>query len=127
MASFLGGTATPEESRAALAWSYVPQITLLVLAFVPMLILYGPETFHSTAPIYDAKAAADATFGLVSGITLMASGVVSLVMTIWTVVILVANISVVNRFSTWRAFFTILIPVLLLIGVLLLVVVVELL
>lgn len=125
VASFLGGTASPEESRAALAWSYVPQITLLVLAFLPMLFLFGPETFHSASPIFDAKLAADATFGLASGIILMLSGAASLVMTIWTVVILVANISVVNRFSTWRAFFTILIPVLLLVGLLLLVVVVE--
>ena len=127
VASFLGGTASPEESRAALAWSYVPQITLLVLAFLPLLILFGPETFHSTSPIFDAKVAADATFGLVSGVILMLSGAASLVMTLWTVVILVANISVVNRFSTWRAFFTILIPVLVLIGVLLLVILVELL
>ena len=83
-AMLLGGTASPEESRAALAWSNVPQITLLVLAFLPMLFLYGPETFHLIYPIFDAKTATDVTFRLMSELVILASGLVSIVTVSYT-------------------------------------------
>jgi hypothetical protein len=47
---WLGGKATSAEVRAALAWSSVPQIVVLILR-VPGLVLFGNEMFSRAKPV----------------------------------------------------------------------------
>jgi hypothetical protein len=44
----LGGEVDSEDVRAALAWSYVPDIVALIL-FLPLILIVGQDWFSSSA------------------------------------------------------------------------------
>ncbi|RMH14511.1 MAG: hypothetical protein D6701_11215 [Gemmatimonadetes bacterium] len=88
---WLGGQATPEEMRAAIAWGGVPAATALVL-FVPAL---AADTLLSGG----AQLAALASIG-----------VAQMVLGVWSLVTLTAAIAEVQRFSAMRAFVNLALP-----------------
>ncbi len=91
---WLGGQAEPEEVRAALAWFTVPVLATIPI-WVIQLALLGREMFTSDTPTLDAKP----TLGL----ALIATGVLELILGIWSVVIVIKCLAEVQRFSAWRA------------------------
>jgi Yip1 domain len=78
----LGGTATAVEVRAALAWSQVPGLYLVVVTIVAtMLGFYTAPAPHTMSPL----------------------NLVETVVGIWVFVILLKCLGEVHRFSAWRA------------------------
>lgn len=96
----LGGDASNEEATAALAWSQVPSIFGLIL-WIPQIILLGNETFTSTP--------AD-TSGL--SLLLLPFLLIQIALGIWQLILTVATVAEVHRFSVWRAIGTLLLPAL---------------
>ena len=89
--TYLGGKATLPELRATAAWSMVPLIWGLLL-WIPGLALYGREWFMSMHPTM-AQNPLPALFLLL----------VTVVLTVWSVVISVITIAEVQKFSVWKA------------------------
>jgi hypothetical protein len=100
---WLGGKARFREARAALAWSFVPTVWILPL-WLPALLLFGRELFTRATPSIDANPAL--------GIGLLAFGYFHIVAAIWSVVILLKCLSEVHGFSVWRAFFSLILTML---------------
>lgn len=90
----LGGQASPEEIRAALAWSNVPIIAALPLTFLQAFLL-GSGMVTSVTAAWDSDPLL-ARF-------ILGSSIVELVAAIWTFVLLLQTLSEVQRFSVWRA------------------------
>jgi hypothetical protein len=94
----LGGTATAVEVRAALAWSQVPGIYLVVVTIIATALgLYTPPAPHMTSPF----------------------NFVETIVGIWIVVISLKCLGEVHRFSAWRALGAMLIGTLAMIAVIL--------
>jgi hypothetical protein len=91
--SKLGGVATREQVRAALAWSGVPVIAWSLLAWPLQLIMFGDEVFQSTTPRMETTGPT-VLFGF------LLAGVVAL---IWSSVVGIKCFAEVHRFSAWRA------------------------
>lgn len=91
--SWLGGEATSEEVRAALAWSSIPNISALLL-WVPTLALFGEQMFTSEMPRLYANRLLMAP--------LLGWGVGTFVVGMWSLVLWVMCFSEVHRFSVWR-------------------------
>jgi hypothetical protein len=91
---WLGGRATSQEIRAALAWSSVPVIASLIL-WVPLLILTGNDIFSGTTPHLEANP----TLGL----AFVAFGLGEFVLVIWPFVLVLKCVGEVHCFSAWRA------------------------
>jgi hypothetical protein len=91
---WLGGRATPEQVRAAIAWSFIPG-----LATIPILIVqigfFGRELFTQSK----LTVGSDGFLTLV----LMATGVLEVVLGIWSFVILLKCVGEVQGFSAWKA------------------------
>lgn len=77
--SWLGGEATPEEARAAVAWSAVPSLWGLLL-WLPLL-LSGSQV----------------------GVVPLLVGLAQLVLGVWTFVISLKCLGEAHRFSAWKA------------------------
>jgi hypothetical protein len=110
---WLGGHATPEQVRAAIAWSFIPG-----LATIPILIVqigfFGRDLFTQSK----------LTVGSDSFLTvvLMVTGVLEVVLGIWSFVILLKCVGEVQGFSAWKAlgsliliFLVIFVPIMLLV------------
>jgi hypothetical protein len=110
---WLGGRATPEQVRAAIAWSFIPG-----LATIPILIVqigfFGRDLFTQSK----------LTVGSDSFLTvvLMVTGVLEVVLGIWSFVILLKCVGEVQGFSAWKAlgsliliFLVIFVPIMLLV------------
>jgi hypothetical protein len=93
-ARWLGGRATPYESRAAIAWSTVPVLVTLPV-FVAQIALFGRELFTRETPTIDSNPA--------FRILLMASGLLEVIMGIWSFVVLLKGTAEVQGFSAWKA------------------------
>ncbi len=91
----LGGVATYAEMRAAYAWSAVPS-----LYSIPIVLLTAVSLSPEVKPTLGD--------GIVAIIAL--SAICSLVVGIWSFVILLNTIAEVSRFSRWKAFGTMLLP-----------------
>jgi hypothetical protein len=92
---WLGGTATPEEIRAAVAWGGVPALWGALL-WVPILLLSGAAVFTS-----------DMSVNEVNGVALLLSGAMILVQVgtaIWSVFTGLHTLGEVQGFSAWKAF-----------------------
>lgn len=89
----LGGTATNDEVRAAFAWSAVPRIAALPLQILFLLTL---PFFSATNPAI--------------GLLLVGLGGVLTILGLWELVLTVATLAEVHRFSIWRAIGTIFLP-----------------
>lgn len=91
---WIGGKASSEHIRTALAWSIVPSVWALIL-LVPELALFGKELFTSITPKID------------SSLTLIALlflfGAIEIGIGIWSFIISLKSIGEVQGFSAWKA------------------------
>lgn len=97
--SWFGGRASSKEVRAAVAWSSIPSISMLLI-WVLLIAVYGKEMFTSVTPTIDN-----------SPYILLCSALPSLVLILWAFILLLLTISEVHRFSIWKALGTVAIPV----------------
>lgn len=91
---WLDGCASYAEVRAALAAPGLISAWGLLL-WVPLLVFVGDELFTTLTPRLDGSTALQALF--------IGSGVVSIVMGLWAIVVTILCLSEVQRFSAWRA------------------------
>ena len=92
--SWIGGKASSQSIRAAMAWSTVPEIWALVL-WIPALALFGQEMFTSEMPsIQENPALNIAFFGIAA---------VGIAVGIWQFVIYLMCLGQVQGFSAWKA------------------------
>ncbi len=91
---WIGGQASSQHIRAALAWSQVPSICALPL-WIPTLALVGEELFTSATPNIDAD---PALAGVVIGLA-----IVERTIGIWALVLLLKCVGQVQCFSRWKA------------------------
>lgn len=91
---WIGGTASGEEIRAAIAWSNVPLLVDLAL-WLPGILIFGRELFTSYTPRINSS--------LVLAVVMMGFGLLSLVLAIWGVVIFLQSLGEVQGFSAWKA------------------------
>lgn len=89
--SWLGGTASSINIRAAVAWSYVPLIWALFL-WVPQLALFGKDLFSSETPSIDQ-----------SPFLMLGFGLLAIIVGVWTIVVFVKALGQVQGFSALRA------------------------
>ena len=89
-ASWLGGTANAEATRAAIAWSNVPIVWALLL-WIPQLAMFGKELFSADTPRMESHPFIVLGFGLAD-----------ISVGIWALIILFKAIGQVSGFSAWR-------------------------
>lgn len=114
--SLLGGQATSQEVRAAIAWSSVPTTAVLPL-WIPELLIFGEELFTSATP----RIAANPFLTIL----LLGFAAIEIIAAIWAFVISLQSLGEVHRFSAWKALgaiilgiLVILVPILCIVGVL---------
>jgi len=96
--SLLDGQASSTEARAAIAWSSIPTVIALLL-WVPLVAFYGNEMFSRVAPtIID------------NPYPLLLVGLIEIVLTLWTIVMVILTLIEVHRFSIWRSIGAVAIP-----------------
>ncbi len=113
--SWLGGVATLDECRAAIAWGSVPHAVNLGLMLV-LLLVFGQDLFRSTG-LDDV--------GMGKGVLLIAVGLTQVTLGIWSAVLNVKAVAEVHRFSAWKGLGAFLLVGLLFLGVVVLIVVVA--
>lgn len=92
--TWIGGKASAQNIRAAVAWSCVP-VAWAMLLWIPQLGLFGQELFTTETPNLDANPSLSySLFGFLG---------VEFVIGIWTVVVLLKCLGQVQGFSAWRA------------------------
>jgi hypothetical protein len=96
----MGGEANMTALRTAIAWSWVPLVTLLPL-WVPRLILFKDELFKSKTPTIDSIA----TLSHLYDISLFIDQAVA----IWSMVLVYAAVSEANKFSIFKGVVSVLI------------------
>jgi hypothetical protein len=92
--SWIGGRASGEHIRAAMAWSGVPMIWSLLL-WIPEVALFGKELFTTATPRLDAS------IGLT--VLLLSFFVVETVIAVWAFVAFLKCLGQVQGFSAWKA------------------------
>ncbi|RYU80719.1 Yip1 family protein [Hymenobacter persicinus] len=97
---WLNGTAGSETFRTVLAWSLVPTVVSLAL-LLPEVLLFGDELFKSTP--------ADISFS--DSVIWIVISLIQLTLGIWSLVILVHGISLVQHFTAGRAILNLILPV----------------
>jgi len=105
----LGGVATSQQVRAAIAWSYLPGIVSVIPVFIYILAV-RQEAFTSATPRLDALAAQSPGFSFLMifvGVWLVVIGVV---LGVWQFVLLSKTLGEVLGFSSWRGLATWLLP-----------------
>jgi hypothetical protein len=98
----LGGHGNSAELRAALAWSHVPELPVLILVFL-RIALIGRGAFASETPIVPGVS--------IRMLALMAAGVIQIILTIWAFVTLLKCIGEAHGFSAWRAWWLLVLAV----------------
>lgn len=94
----LGGQASSQEVRTAIAWSFVPFIFVMPL-WIPELLIFGEELFTSSTPRMDAN---PFLIILLLGFILLES-----IAGFWSFIVLLKTLGEVHRFSAWKALGTI--------------------
>lgn len=107
---WLGGRADAESFRTVLAWALVPTAVVLAL-LLPQAIILGDDLFRSE-PV-------DTSF-LAENLKIF-FGLVEAVLSIWTVVILVQGVRLLQSFSVGRALANIVLPGTIVVGLIFLV------
>jgi len=107
--SWIGGRASTENIRAAIAWSSVPTVWALLL-WLPGLAIFGQEIFTTETPIINASTTRLYLFG--------GFGLFGAIIGLWAFVVFLMCLGQVQGFSTWKALGNLLISV----GVLLIIV-----
>ena len=92
--SWLGGQASSQHIRAALAWGLVPALWVALL-WIPELLLVGPELFTTETPRMDANAGL--AFALLGMFAVEAVGAV------YSLVTILKCVGQVQGFSAWKA------------------------
>lgn len=116
---WIGGKASSEHIRTAIAWSTVPLVWALLL-WIPESVLFGKELFTSATPTMDASLSLTILFLLFS--------IIEIVIGTWTIIVYLKSLGEVQGFSAWKALLNsflsalvILIPILIIIALVLLV------
>ena len=91
---WIGGQASSQHIRAAMAWSSVPEIWALLL-WIPELALFGQELFTSTTPLLDANPSLN--------IAMLGFAALGILMAVWQFVIFLKCLGQVQGFSAWKA------------------------
>ncbi len=97
----LGGQASAEDARAAIAWSQVPLILVSVL-WLPKLLLFGQEMFTTATPGIDSNP--------LLLFSILGFSLVEISIAVWAFVLLLKCIGEVHRFSAWKALAVVLLP-----------------
>jgi hypothetical protein len=109
---WIGGAASQEQIRAAIAWSFVPYLWVSLM-WIPELLLLGEEMFTTETPRMDAAPAlALALIGMV---------IVEFVGIVWAFVVYLKCLGQVQGFSAWRALANLVLATVVLVAPLLLV------
>jgi hypothetical protein len=91
---WLGGVASQEQIRAAIAWSLVPYLWVSLM-WIPELLLFGEEMFTTQTPRLDAAP--------VLAFVLLGMVVVEFAGTVWAFVVYLKCLGQVQNFSAWKA------------------------
>lgn len=102
--NWLDGNAIPSKFRTILAWALVPSIASLIL-LIPEFIFFGDDLFRSVQQDQS----------MISSIGWMVFGFIELGLGIWTAVILVIGIKLIQGFGTGKAILNMILPGLLII------------
>jgi len=100
---WIGGKGTFADMKMAIAISYIPAIILSIM-WIPDILLTGNAMFTEYVNVSTGKV-----------IWLFFSGFITIVLSIWGIIITVKSIAEAHRFSSWRGLLTIIIPVILVI------------
>jgi hypothetical protein len=92
--SWLGGKASTEHIRAAIAWSNVPTVWALLL-WIPELAIFGGEMFTTETPRLDANV------GLAFLLLFLIA--VEVAIGLWAFVVFLKSLGQVQGFSAWKA------------------------
>jgi hypothetical protein len=92
----LDGKASAVQVRAAIAWSSVPEVVLLLL-FCPLIILYGRDYFSSSIDWITPMIV----------LLILSVGLLGLVLLIWRVVLFINCLAEVHEFSFWKGLLTV--------------------
>jgi len=111
--SWLGGEASAQQIRAAIAWASVLTIWSLLL-WLPELALFGQDLFTTATPRIDANP--------LLAVALLGFSVVEIILGVWALVVLLKCLGQVQGFSAWKAlgnlvlaFLVIMVPIVLVI------------
>lgn len=105
--SWLGGSASTEHVRTALAWGGLPQVVGVFL-WVPAFLLFGEELFTTATPRLEASG------GLAALMVLY--GLTSIVLGVWSIVLVLKGVGETHGFSAWRALGSVLLVLLMVVG-----------
>jgi hypothetical protein len=103
----LGGQASAEHLRAAYVWSFLPNLLALLL-WLPQLLLLGTDSFTSAHPKLESNPVLALVILVFIGLTTITN--------VWSFILLLTNISEVQRFSIWRALGSLISSILILLG-----------
>ncbi len=111
--SWLGGEASAQQIRAAIAWASVLTIWGLLL-WLPELVLFGQDLFTTATPRIDANP--------LLVVALLGFSVVEIILGVWALVVFLKCLGQVQGFSAWKAlgnlvlaFLVIMVPIMLLV------------
>lgn len=97
--NWLKGYSEPKEFRTVLAWALVPTICSLIL-IAPQIAVFGDDLFRST-PVNDS------TFhSVMMGIF----GILEVTLGVWSLVILVKGVALIQKFSIGKSILNIFLP-----------------
>lgn len=97
---WLKGKADYEEFKTVIAWSLIPSICSLVL-LIPEILIFGVDIFKSDM----------SDTGVVSIMLMVLFGLVEITLGIWTLIIFVKGVSLIQNFNTWKAILNMILPV----------------
>ncbi|MEI5907891.1 Yip1 family protein [Bacillus spongiae] len=98
----LGGDGTTERVRYALAYSFIPYVYTLVIVWIPLLALFGFENFTTNTSTIESN--------IILALISWPLGLIDLIIGIWGFFITLKCIGEAHEFSAWKAFLTVLIP-----------------
>jgi hypothetical protein len=113
-AHWIGGNATTQETRAALAWGAMPNVVIFAMLVMATMV-FGIS-------LYQKEMANDGSL-MIQGLALIGLGLSELVLGIWSLVITCKAIGEVNRFSAWKGFGAMLLSGLVVVGIVIAIVV----
>ncbi len=90
--SWLGGKATAQDVRAAIAWSSVPDLILLAI-YIPIIMIFGRNWFISSTE-WMSPVLAFVVFATIAPI--------GLILLIWRFVLFVKCLAEAHQFSGWK-------------------------
>jgi len=108
---WINGKAEPNQFRTVLAWASVPTLSSLIL-LMPELLIFGDDLFRSELSNSD----------LLYQILYSTFVLIELVLGIWTLVISVKGISIIQEFGIGKSILNLFLPALLLMGAVLIII-----